>query len=88
MQICILTISILPAKCQYYDADYNANIESEDDHSSYNSGDEKTDYSKYYNGGESAPLLGGASGELKESDQGFVSPLDFSGFFGSSNFGK
>lgn len=81
-----LAIAIISVNGQYYGGDYS---DDSTEHSSYtNEGDDKPDYSKYFKNDGSASLISGVSGEIKEGDQGFVSPLDFSSFFGASQFGN
>ncbi|GLV32066.1 hypothetical protein CBL_11978 [Carabus blaptoides fortunei] len=92
--LCVLILYIATVQSQY--SDYHVNDDSDDhdhDHSSYREVDDRPDYSKYYQVESSssplavsAPLLAGNNG-AKELENGFVSPLDFSGFIGSSHFG-
>lgn len=96
-QLCVLILFVATVQSQYYNSDYNVNDDADDhdhDHSSYKEEDDRPDYSKYYQVDSSsspleasAPLLA-VNSEAKESENGFVSPLDFSGFIGSSHFGK
>lgn len=81
-----LSIVIISVNSQYYGGDYSD--EGEEQSSYTNEGDDRPDYSKYFKNDGSAPLISGISEEVKEGNQGFVSPLDFSSFFGSSQFGN
>lgn len=74
-------------QCQYYDSDYQVGDHDNDDHSNYNEGDDRPDYSKYFKQDHSVPILSGQSSQTIQST-GFVNPSDFTGFFSSSAFGK
>lgn len=86
-QFCALLLLCTSVKSQYYESEYNVDDHDSDDHGSYSEGD-APDYSKYYNQDTSAPIISSAQPATEGESSGFVTPLDFSGFFASSNFGE
>ncbi|KAK5640214.1 hypothetical protein RI129_011025 [Pyrocoelia pectoralis] len=78
VQALLLSVVTL-AEAQHYDADYQ--ISEDEDSAGYTNEHNSPDYSKYFNSASSAPQ------QEENSESGFVTPLDFSSFFGPPQTG-